>query len=151
MRIKVNRKMDLVNPETGEVIEAIVYVPRDKDDQFVKVYKLLGSKVLEDLRSLSGEAKLLLWFIAKTLELPVQSDLWIPVTFREVAKDLGTSEVSVKRYFKRLVEKGYLEQYAPRKTVYRVKPEYLYRGSLTRYWEEKLTRRRNPLSLFLDE
>jgi predicted transcriptional regulator len=71
--------------------------------------------------------------MAKTLDMPYQSDLWIPVDYNEVAKEIGISVVSVKRYFRNLLHLGYIEQFRPRNTTFRMKPEYLYKGILVKY------------------
>jgi hypothetical protein len=135
MGIRITKTLELVDTTTGEVVNAIAYVPEARDKGFVKLYKLLSSKLLEDLGSLNGEARLLLWFIAKTLELPVQSDMWIPITFEEVAKDLKVSTRTIRSYIKRLLKLGYIEQYRKKHLTFRVKPDFLYKGSLVKYKE----------------
>ena len=129
---------EVIDANTGEVIKAVAFIPEAKDRGFVKVFKLFGKKVLEDLGALNGEAKLLIWFLAKTLELPVQSDLWIPVDYKEVAKELKISEVSVKRYTKKLIDLGYLEQFKNRHTTFRLNPDFIYKGVLTKYKEDTI-------------
>jgi len=54
------------------------------------MYELLGRKIVEDLANkviTGGEAKILLWFLAETTKLPIQSDMWIPVRYEELAKE----------------------------------------------------------------
>lgn len=95
--------------------------PQDCD--FVKTFKLFFEKSLKDLSLLNpGEVKLLLWFWVKTMNLP-QGGLWIPVEYKAVAKELGVSLKSVERYFKRLEELGYIDQFSPGQTIFRIKPE----------------------------
>jgi len=131
-------KKEVVDPNTGEIIQAVAFIPEYKDKDFAKIYKLFSKKLLEDLGTINGEAKLLFWLIAKTLELPTQSDLWIPVDYKEVAKELNVAVISVKKYFKRLLELGYIEQFRPRNTTFRIKPEYLYKGILSKYKNDQL-------------
>jgi len=131
-------KKEVIDPNTGEIIQAVAFIPEYKDKDFAKIYKLFSKKLLEDLGTINGEAKLLFWLIAKTLELPIQSDLWIPVDYREVAKDLNTTERSIRRYFKKLLDLGYVEQFKPRNTTFRIKPEYLYKGVLSKYQNDQL-------------
>jgi len=131
-------KKEVIDPNTGEIIQAVAFIPKYKDEGFAKVFKLFGKKVLEDLGTLNGEAKLLFWFIAKTLELPYQSDLWVPVDYKEVAKDLNTTDRSIRKYLKTLKELGYIEQFKPRNTTFRIKPEYLYKGILSKYQNDEL-------------
>jgi len=131
-------KKEVVDPNTGEIIEAVAFIPEYKDKDFAKIYKLFSKKLLEDLGTINGEAKLLFWFIAKTLELPTQSDLWIPVDYKEVAKELGITDRAVRKYIKRLKELGYIEQFRPRNTTFRIKPDYLYKGVLSKYKNDQL-------------
>jgi len=131
-------KKEVVDPNTGEIIEAVAFIPEHKDKEFAKIYKLFSKKLLEDLGTINGEAKLLFWLIAKTLNLPTQSDLWIPVDYKEVAKDLNMSVISIKRYFKKLLDLGYIEQFKPRNTTFRIKPDYLYKGILSKYKNDQL-------------
>jgi len=131
-------KKEVIDPNTGEIIEAVAFIPEYKDKDFAKIYKLFSKKLLEDLGTINGEAKLLFWFIAKTLELPTQSDLWIPVKYDEVAKELNVSKRSVMSYFRKLLELGYIEQFSPRNTTFRIKPDYLYKGILSKYKNDQL-------------
>lgn len=131
-------KKMLIDAETGEYITAVAYIPEAKDRDFAKVYKLFSEKLLQDLAKgelTGGELRLLAWFLAKTVQLPVQSDMWIPVKYGDLAKEVQLHEVVVKRYIRRLVEKGYLEQFAPRRAVFRLKPDYVYKGVLTKLKE----------------
>ena len=129
---------EVIDANTGEVIKAVAFIPEAKDRGFVKVFKLFGKKVLEDLGALNGEAKLLIWFMAKTLELPVQSDLWVPIDYKEAAKELGTTERSIRKYIKTLKELGYLEQFKNRNTTFRLNPNFVYKGVLTKYKEDTI-------------
>jgi len=131
-------KKEVIDPNTGEIIQAVAFIPEYKDKDFAKIYKLFSKKLLEDLGTINGEAKLLFWLIAKTLELPVQSDLWIPVNYEEIAKELNVSKRSVMSYFKKLLELGYIEQYQRRQKIFRIKPEYLYKGILSKYKNDQL-------------
>jgi len=131
-------KKEVIDPETGEVIEAVAFIPEAKDKDFVKIYKLFSKRLLEDLGTINGEAKLLFWLIARTMELPVQSDLWIPVDYQEVARELKVSKRSVMSYFKKLLELGYIEQFRPRNATFRIKPDYLYKGILSKYKEDQM-------------
>ena len=131
-------KKEVIDPNTGEIIEAVAFIPEHKDKDFAKIYKLFSKKLLEDLGTINGEAKLLFWLIAKTLELPIQSDLWIPVDYNEIARELNVSAVSIKRYFKRLLDLGYIEQYQKRQKIFRIKPDYLYKGVLSKYKNDEL-------------
>jgi len=133
---KLYFKKEIMDTETGEIIEAVGFIPTKKDNDFVKVYKLFGEQVLKDLKTMNGETKLLLWFISKTLDLPVQSDLWIPVKYEELAKELNTTERTIKAYIKKLKELNYIEQFQKRVKVFRVNVNYIYKGKLVDYREK---------------
>lgn len=135
---KVIKHEEYVNVETGEVKKAITIIPEVRDKDFAKVFKLFSKKVLEDLGVMNGEAKLLLWFIGRTIELPIQSELWIPVDYKELSKELNISVISLKRYIKSLLELGYIEQFRRRNTTFRVNPEYVYKGILVKYKENEI-------------
>lgn len=124
-------KKELMDPETGEVLEGYFIIPEARDSGFVKVFRAFTEKLLQDLKSMSSELKILNWMLAKSVELPVQSEMWIPVDYAEVAEATGLKEITVMRGFKRLCKKGYLQQFRPRRAVFRIRPEYLYRGRLS--------------------
>lgn len=131
-------KQELVNPKTGEVVKVIGFIPEFRDEDYAKIFELFSKKVLEDLDMLNGASSLLLWFIAQTTLLPYQSDLWIPVNYKELAKELGISEVSVKRHIKKLLDLGYIEQFSNRNTTFRIKPDYMFKGILTKYKNDEM-------------
>jgi len=135
---KVVFKKELIDPATGEYITAIAFIPEPRDRDFAKVYKLFGEKLLEDLAKgelKGGELKILAWFLAETTKLPVQSDMWIPVSYEELANSINLDITTIKKYIKQLVQKGYLEQFKPRQTVFRLKPNYVYKGYLVKLKE----------------
>lgn len=131
-------KRQLIDASTGEYITAIAFIPEAKDKDFVKVFRLFSEKLLIDLakKELTGaELKVLAWFLAKTVELPIQSDMWIPIRYQKLAEELGLHVETVRSCIKKLAEKGYLEQFAKRQTVFRLKPEYVYKGVLVKLKE----------------
>ena len=131
-------KKGLIDPETGEYVVAVAFIPQPRDKGFAKVYELFERKLVEDLANgvLTGaEAKLLLWFLAKTTKLPVQADGWMFVSYEEIAKEVGLHVVSVKKSIRKLIEKGYLEQKERRQKVFRLKPDYVYKGILAKLKE----------------
>jgi len=131
-------KKEVIDPETGEYLEFIAFIPQPRDKNFTKVFRLFGEKVVEDLANgvlTGGEAKLLLWFLAKTTKLPIQADGWIPVSYEELAKEVQLNKDVVRKYIKKLMEKGYLEQFKNRHPTFRLKPDYVYRGVLAKLKE----------------
>lgn len=127
---------DFVDPETGEVRKFLIIEPKVKDYDFIKIRKALTEATLKDLDYLNGAIKLLMWFLDKALEYKVfNRPAEIPVFIDRVAKELGLSEVTIKRYMKRLKDKGYIIQIRKRKTVYMLNPEYIWLGTARSYVE----------------
>jgi len=130
---------DVIDADTGEVITAIAFVPEPRDKDFVKVYKLFSEKLLMDLANkviTGGELKIIAWFLAKTVELPFQSDMWIPVRYETLAEEVKLHKEVVKRYVRSLIRKGYLEQFQKGQKIFRLKPDFVYKGVLVKYKEE---------------
>lgn len=132
-------KQDVILVETGEVIQAVAVIPEVKDKNFAKVFKLFSEKVLQDLGIVNGEAKLLLWFIAKTVDQEVQGDMWIILDYEKVAKEIGVSIATLYNYLSKLKKLGYIEQAKPRNSIYRLKPDFMYKGVLNQYYQEKIS------------
>jgi len=139
-------KKPVIEIDTGRVIQTIAFIPDIKDEDFLKIFPLFGKKILQDLGLLHGEIRFLVWLIAKTIELPYQSDLWIPISYEDVAKDLGITVRSVKTYTKKLLELGYIEQFKRRHSTFRLKPDFFYKGNLKKYkiacYEEDIKRQK---------
>lgn len=126
-------KKEMIDPTTGEVIDVIAIVPEARDKLFVKIFPLLGEKVIEEMKIVNGEMKLFLWFLAKTIENPIQSEMWIPIDRKKVSEEIGISIDSVNKCLKKLLDMKYIEQYKKRTSVYRICPELVYKGSLVKY------------------
>jgi len=140
MTKKLLFKKKLIDAETGEYITAIAFIPEERDKDFAKVYKLFGDKILRDIaerKITGGQAIILLWFLAKTVELPIQSDMWIPIDYGDLAKEIKLSPRVIRMYVKQLVEKGYLEQFKKRHSTFRLKPDYVYKGILVKFKESQ--------------
>ena len=45
-----SKSEQLVNLKTGEVVNAIALVPEARDKNFVKIFKLMTTKVIRDLK-----------------------------------------------------------------------------------------------------
>lgn len=127
---------DFVDPETGEVKRFLIVEPKVKDCDFIKIRKALTEATLKDLDYLNGAIKLLMWFIDKALEYKMfNKPAEIPVFIDKVAEELGLSEITIKRYIKKLKNKGYIIQIQERKTVYMLNPEFIWLGTAKSYIE----------------
>lgn len=130
-------KQNVIIEDTGEVKEMIAIIPEAKDKKYTKVFELFSRKLLEDLKIINGEAKLLMWFLAKTVELPYQSDMWIPVDYNKLSVELMVHKEVIKRYIKKLKQMGYIEQFQTRQKIFRIKPDFVYKGILQKYKEDE--------------
>ena len=88
----------------------------EKDQDFIKVYKLFTSQVLEDLEYLNGALSLLFWFMDKVQDLMDKvQDLMVnddPIVYLEaknVEKELQVSRTTLYKYLRLLKDKDYNE------------------------------------------
>lgn len=154
MKRILKESRQVVDPETGEVIDVVAVLPPEpRDREFGKYFALFGHKLLEDLGLMNGEGKLLLYFLARVVKEPLNGDGWILLDYSEAAQTLGVSQPTLYRYLARLRDRGYLEQARPRSPVWRIRPEYVYRGTLARYLQHKTNREMDDIlkSLFQNE
>ncbi len=132
------KKEELVNTETGEVVEAVTFIPEVQDKNFAKVFQTYSKKFLEDMGIINGESKLFMWFLAKTIENEFQGDGWIYISYKEIAKDFEVHIVTIKNYIKRLKKLGYIQQIEKNKTVFRINPDFVYKGYLWKHKKETI-------------
>jgi len=136
MKIIPSKKEQLLNPKTGEVVTAIAIIPEQKDKDFVKMFKLMSTKVIQDLKAggINGATDTLFWFIDQIQEMEPNQDPVVLADPQTIADDLGTGERTVYRHLKLLMEYGYIEQIKKRHHVYRVNPTMLFKGTLSKYF-----------------
>ncbi len=138
MPMKIKGKTDLagVVTKSGEFIPLeftisafIPQNPRDKEP-YTKVY---GEKVLEAIRNKklkASELEVFLWFVAKNSNKNNWNNEWINVDYRELAKELGFSEWTIKMAIKSLLNLKFIVQWKPRKPVFRLNPDYCFKGGI---------------------
>lgn len=138
MSVKIKGKLDLAGVVTkdGEFIPieftALVYNPRGPRDKepYTKVY---GEKILElirDKKLKASELEVFLWFVGKNSNKDSWNNEWITVDYGELAKELGFSEWTVKMAIKTLLKLKLIVQWKPRKTVFRLNPDYCFKGGV---------------------
>ncbi|SMO85442.1 replication protein (RepL) [Balnearium lithotrophicum] len=135
--------------EDGEVIPIELmfdaFIPRSPKDKepYVKVY---GEKVLDVIRSKklkASELEVFMWFIGKSSNKNYWANEWITVDYGDLAKELNLSLITVKRAIKVLLKLKFIVQWKPRKTVFRLNPDYCFKGgavSKQKVKEEELKR-----------
>jgi predicted transcriptional regulator len=138
MSLKVKGRMELAGIVTkdGEFLPIELtldaFIPRSPKDKepYTKVY---GEKVLEAIRRKklkASELEVFLWFIAKNSSPKGWNNEWITVDYEELAKDLNISVVTVKRAIKTLLKLKFIVQWKPRKTAFRLNPDYCFKGGV---------------------
>ena len=111
----------------------------EKDQDFIKVYKLFTSQVLEDLEYLNGALSLLFWFMDKVQDLMVNDDPIVYLEAQNVEKELQVSRTTLYKYLKLLKDKDYIEQIQNRSHVYRVNPSMIFKGTLDKKFKNNRT------------
>jgi hypothetical protein len=138
MPTKIKGKVDLAGIVTkdGEFIPLELtlsaFIPRNPRDKepYTKVY---GEKVLEAIRDKklrASELEVFLWFIAKNSNKDSWNNEWINVDYKDLADELGFRKETVQRAIKTLLKLKFIVQWKPRKTVFRLNPDYCFRGGV---------------------
>jgi len=118
-------KKQLLDPETGEIIETVVFgEPYWRADKgFIKIFTI-GLKELVDNDEIIGKAgRLLLWILAEKVNW---NSYEFHMTEREVVKALNISPPTYYRWLNVLIKAGILEKIAT--NVYRLKPRFAIKG-----------------------
>jgi len=132
------KKEEWINPD-GEARTVVAFIPEVKDKNFIKVYKLFTSQVLEDLEYLNGALSLLFWFMDKVQDLMVNDDPIVYLEAKNVEKELQVSRTTLYKYLKLLKDKDYIEQIQNRSHVYRVNPSMIFKGTLDKKFKNNRT------------
>lgn len=143
MAKKVYREKEtIVCDEKGKIKQRTIeaWAIAKGDQKFTKTFDLFHTKILEELGVMNGEAKLLLYLLALTKNLPINTHGWISLDYQTAIEDLKTTDRTLFRYLEKLLNLGYIEQKKNKQTIFRIKPEYVYRGVLGEYWENALTK-----------
>lgn len=129
----LNQKRRLVDTDTGEEIEVLSIIPEVKDKNFTKVFKLMSSKVVKDLKAGLNGATDTLWWIIDNLQYNANEVYAHP---KDIAKDLGMGLRTVERHLRLLKKYGYILQVDPRQHYYKVDPHMLFKGKVSRVYIE---------------
>lgn len=127
---RIKDSQEFINSETGEVVSVISIIPEVRDRDFVKVFKLMSTKVIQDLRAgLNGATDTLWWFI-DNLRLGTDEIYAHP---RHIATELGMSHETVKKHLRKLKDFGYIIQKDSRQHTYKVNAELIFKGYLHKH------------------
>jgi len=134
LKIKGKKRFKGLITEDGEVVYLdfminafIPRTPKDKEP-YTKVY---GEKILELIKQKklkASELEVFLWFVGKNSSKDTWNNEWIPVDYRELAKELGFSEWTIKMAIKTLLKLKLIVQWKRRIPSFRLNPDYCFRG-----------------------
>ncbi len=132
-----------IDQNTGEVIQDIETITighpgRPVDLNFLKVYPAFFSSFLKQLKIDDGKARLVLFLMFKAIELKTDSDNVIIAKNDEIMKALNISKPTLLSYIKQLCELKVIERLSPRMPVYRINPNMIYKGTLTKYYQQHI-------------
>ena len=138
MATKVKGRVELsgIVTKDGEFIplELVLdaYIPRTPKDKepYVKVY---GEKILTLIKNRklrASELDVFLWFVGKNSSKDGWNNEWITVDYEELAKELGFTSRTIKSAIKTLLKLKLIVQWKPRKTAFRLNPEYCFKGGV---------------------
>ena len=103
--------------------------PKDKEP-YTKVY---GEKLLiliKNRKLKASELEVFLWFVGKNSSKSGWNNEWITVDYEELAKELGFRKETIQRAIKTLLKLKLIVQWKPRKTAFRLNPDYCFRGGV---------------------
>ena len=138
MATKIKGRVELsgIVTKDGEFIplELILdaFIPRAPKDKepYTKVY---GEKLLHLIKNRklkASELEVFLWFVGKNSDKSGWNNEWITVDYRELAEELGFRKETVQRAIKTLLKLKLIVQWRPRKTAFRLNPDYCFKGGV---------------------
>ena len=131
-------------PVVGSV-ESLTLVTPEEQAAFCKVYQLFSAKVLEDIGDMKAEIKVLMWMLAQRGMMRTQASGYMECQQELLGATIKVGRPAVNKAMQVLKAKGYIEQLRPRSTVWRIKPELAFRGSLNTYWN--VTPKKDPFGV----
>lgn len=130
-------KLPIFHPETGEIMDAIVYLygerPKPKDKNFSKVFHAFMEDVLEDREVMAGPFRLIAYVMANKLD---RDRLDFNLTVQEATDKLGITRQTFYRWLSVLLRKGYVKRISA--TYYALRPYTVVVGHMANidYFEE---------------
>jgi len=112
------------------VLDAFIpRTPKDKEP-YVKVYGERLLNLIKNRKLKASELEVFLWFVGKNSGKDGWNNEWITVDYEELAEELKISVVTVKRAIKTLLKLKLIVQWKPRKTAFRLNPDYCFKGGV---------------------
>jgi len=130
-------KLPIVNPETGEIVEVVVYLyggnHKRRDRDFTKVFHAFLDDVFRDREVMVGPFRLITYVMAEKLH---KDSLKFYLTLQEAKEKLGISEKTYYRWLGVLLRKGYIRRIGPNYYVLRPYTAVVGRMANIDYFEE---------------
>jgi len=138
MSLKVKGRVEFAGLVTkdGEYIPIKLvldaYIPRTPKDKepYVKVYGEKLLTLIKNRKLKASELEVFLWFVGKNSGKDGWNNEWITVDYKELAKELGLGVSTIRLAIKTLVKLKLIVQWKPRKTAFRLNPEYCFKGGV---------------------
>ena len=112
------------------VLDAFIpRTPKDKEP-YVKVYGERILNLIKNRKLKASELEVFLWFVGKNSGKDGWNNEWITVDYEELAEELKISVITVKRAIKTLLKLKLIVQWKPRKTAFRLNPDYCFKGGV---------------------
>ena len=112
------------------VLDAFIpRTPKDKEP-YVKVYGERLLTLIKNRKLKASELEVFLWFVGKNSGKDGWNNEWITVDYEELAEELKISVITVKRAIKTLLKFKLIVQWKPRKTAFRLNPDYCFKGGV---------------------
>jgi len=136
LKIRGRKRFKGLITEDGEVVYLdlvldafIPRAPKDKEP-YTKVYGERLLHLIKNRKLKASELEVFLWFVAKNSSKDTWNNEWITVDYKELGKELNLNPDTVRRAIKTLIKLKLIVQWKPRKTAFRLNPDYCFRGGV---------------------
>ncbi|MCS7106395.1 MAG: replication/maintenance protein RepL [Candidatus Aenigmarchaeota archaeon] len=126
---KVEKQKQVVDLETGEILDVVTLIPEAKDRDFTKVFSLLSKKALKDVQKLNN-AVWVLFYIMNELK-PYSNEVYLNPKI--LAKELKKSSRMIRIYLVKLMELGYISPVPEKKHFYTIDPQMIFKGRISKF------------------
>jgi len=136
LKVRGRQRFKGLITEDGEIIYLDLvldaFIPRTPKDKepYVKVYGERLLHLIKNRKLKASELQVFLWFVGKNSSDKGWNNEWINVDYKDLAKELGLGESTIKLAIKRLIKYRLIVQWKPRKTAFRLNPDYCFKGGV---------------------
>jgi len=136
LRISGKKRFKGFITEDGDVVYLdfmiSAFIPRTPKDKepYVKVYGERLLHLIKNRKLKASELEVFLWFVAKNSSKDNWNNEWITVDYKELGKELNLNPDTVRRAIRTLLKLKLIVQWKPRKTAFRLNPDYCFKGGV---------------------